>query len=147
MDIDNIGKRVLSIRKKKNLNQKQLSELASVTQSYLTVIERGKKKPSLNFVMSILKATKVSADWLLMGKGSMYPQIKGENQKIKGINDYRARIPIDLERTWEELSDKQKRELADRTKEMKEYNAMRELINKFSVGLENLPPSETVTGL
>ncbi|MEN8218271.1 MAG: helix-turn-helix transcriptional regulator [Pseudomonadota bacterium] len=138
-DFDNLGKRVLSIRKQKNLKQKIFSELIGVTHSYLSVVEHDKQRPSLAFIMSVLKATKVNADWLLTGRGSMYPPIKTEKQEIKEINEDRVAYgadnsprPDDLKNHWDKLNEDQKRILAGHAKEMVENNLMREFINKMT---------------
>jgi transcriptional regulator with XRE-family HTH domain len=132
-DIDNIGKRVLSIRKQKNLKQKNFCKLIGVTQSYLSVVEHDKQMPSLVFIMSVLKATKVNGDWLLTGRGSMYPQIKEKKEEIKGINEERAAYGVSksyklddvldtIKKHWDTLNDGQKRILVEMVKEMVKNN-------------------------
>ncbi|MEN8214770.1 MAG: helix-turn-helix transcriptional regulator [Pseudomonadota bacterium] len=136
MNTNYIGKRVLTIRKKNNLTQEKFSKLAGVVQSYLAVIEKDKKTPSFNFIMSILDATKVSADWLLTGKGSMYLPIKKGKPEIKGINKDRIDYGTDnssglgdvldaLKSHWGELRNDQKKVLMVMLKEMIENNEMR----------------------
>ncbi|MEN8220189.1 MAG: helix-turn-helix transcriptional regulator [Pseudomonadota bacterium] len=83
MNIDGFDKRMLSIRKQKNLNQTKFSEFVGLDPVQISTVERGKRNPSNNFIISVLKATQVSADWLLLGKGSMYPPIKKEKEEIK----------------------------------------------------------------
>jgi transcriptional regulator with XRE-family HTH domain len=130
---NNIGKRVLNIRQSKNLSQAKFAKFANVSQSYLAVVELEQRLPSFNFTMSILKATQVSADWLLLGKGSMYPQIKKEKQEIKEINEDRVAYGADnspgfddvlniLKSHWDKLSDVQKKSLMRQVKEMVKNN-------------------------
>jgi transcriptional regulator with XRE-family HTH domain len=136
MNIDNLDKRMLSIRKQKNLNQKPFSDLLNMTSCYISQVELGKRNPSINFIMSVLKVTQVSADWLLLGKGSMYPPIKKEKQEIKEINEDRAAYGADnspgfddvldaLQSHWGELRNDQKKVLMVMLKEMIENNKMR----------------------
>jgi transcriptional regulator with XRE-family HTH domain len=142
MNIDNLDKRMLSIRKQKNLNQNKFSKLINVTSCYISMVELGKRNPSVNFIMSVLKATQVSADWLLLGKGSMYPQIKEKKPEIKEINEDRAAYGADkspslddvfniLKNHWDKLSDEQKKALMVVVKEMIEKNEMREENHKI----------------
>ncbi|MEN8219583.1 MAG: helix-turn-helix transcriptional regulator [Pseudomonadota bacterium] len=117
-DIGSLGKRMLSIRKQKNLKQTNFSKLIGVSSSYLSLVELDKQRPSLVFIMSVLKATKVNADWLLMGKGSMYLPIKEEKEEIKEIDEYRVdygagNLPRDddFKSHLDKLNDDQKRVL------------------------------------
>jgi transcriptional regulator with XRE-family HTH domain len=132
-DIDSLGKRMLSIRKQKNLKQKNFCKLIGVTQSYLSLVELDKQKPSLTFIMSVLKATKVNGDWLLTGRGSMYPQIKEKKPEIKEINEERAAYGVDkspslndaidiLKSHWDKLNDVQKKSLIRQIEEMIKSN-------------------------
>jgi transcriptional regulator with XRE-family HTH domain len=149
MNIDNIDKRILAIRKQKSLNQKNFSKLIGVTQSYIAIVEHGKQNPSINFIMSVLKATKVSANWLLLGKGSMYLPIKKEKPEIKEINEDRAAygadkspgfddVLDDLKSHWDELSDDQKRVLVVMVKEMIEKKEMRKENRKIKETIRTL---------
>ncbi|MEN8219586.1 MAG: helix-turn-helix transcriptional regulator [Pseudomonadota bacterium] len=170
MDINNIGKRVLSIRQRKNLSQAKFAEFANLGQSYVAAVEIGRKKPSLNFIVSVLDATKVSVDWLFTGKGSMYPQIKKEKQEIKEINEYRVDYGTDnspglddelndLKSHWSKLNDAQKRALMVVLKEMvknnneilmKENRMLKDFIIKLATNQHGeMPaiPSNVVQGL
>jgi transcriptional regulator with XRE-family HTH domain len=153
MDTSNIGKRMLKIRQEAKLSQTKFAKFTRVARSYLGAVEIGSKPPSFNFIMSVLDVTKVSANWLLLGEGAMYLQTKEKHQETKGISDDRARygsnenrdtfcsdieVPVDLKKGWESLSDKQKNELIERVKEMKEYNTMRRIIDNLSSGLKTL---------
>jgi transcriptional regulator with XRE-family HTH domain len=149
MDINNIGKRVLSIRQRKNVSQAKFCELTGLSYSYLATVEKCKKPPSFNFIMSVLKATQVSADWLLLGKGSMYLPIKKEKEEIKEINEDRAAygadkspgfddVLDDLKSHWDELSDDQKRILVVMVKEMIEKKEMRKENRKIKETIRTL---------
>jgi transcriptional regulator with XRE-family HTH domain len=136
MDIDNFDKRMLAIRKQNNLSQRSFSDLVGVSPSYIALVELGKNRPSFNFIMSVLKTMQVSADWLLLGKGSMYPPIKKE--EIKEINedrvDYGAgNLPRDddFKSYLDKLNDDQKRVLMVMAKEMIEKNEMKEFVSKL----------------
>ena len=147
MNTNQIGQRVLSIRKKKNLTQEEFSKLTGVTRSYLAVIEKGAKKPSFNCVISILDATKVNADWLLTGNGPMYLPSKktGETREInEGVTSYGvAAAPVDLKQNWGKLNDRQKREITERVEEMVEVNVLKEFVTKFATQSGQILPAKS----
>jgi transcriptional regulator with XRE-family HTH domain len=133
MDLVSFGKRVLKVRQKTELNQTRFARFTDVARSYLSAIESGEKKPSFNFIMSILSATKVSADWLLTGEGAMYLPTKKEKEEIKGINEDRVAYGADnspglddelngFKSHWSKLNDEQKRALMVVVKEMVKNN-------------------------
>lgn len=55
----NIGKIIAKRRKDKNFNQEQLAEAAEISQSYISRIEQGKEKPSLELLERIAVALDV----------------------------------------------------------------------------------------
>jgi transcriptional regulator with XRE-family HTH domain len=157
MDINNIGKRMLKVRQDMGLSQRKFAEFANLSYSYLGAIEAGKRTPSFRCIVSVMDATNVSSDWLLTGKGSVYLHTKNERHGAGAVSDDRARygnneiavnnsntfhnnveVPTDLKKDWENLNNKQKNELIERVKEMKEYNTMRRIIDNLSSGLKIL---------
>ena len=48
-----LGKAIKQLRKQKNYKQKQFCEIVEITQSYLSLIESNKKKPSLEVLEKI----------------------------------------------------------------------------------------------
>lgn len=58
-----IGTQLKDARKKAGLTQKQLGELVGVQQNHLTMIETGKKNPSLALIERISLATGCTFDW------------------------------------------------------------------------------------
>jgi transcriptional regulator with XRE-family HTH domain len=149
MNITNFDNRMLEIRRQKNLTQKSFSELVGVSPSYLAIIEQGKRNPSFNFIISVLRATKVNGDWLLTGRGSMYLPIKKEKPEIKEINEDRIAygagkpsclddVPNTLKSHWDGLSDGQKRVLAGMVEEMIEKNEMKKESRKIKESIRTL---------
>jgi transcriptional regulator with XRE-family HTH domain len=49
----NIGQAIRTIRKTKLMNQEEFAESVGITQSYLSLIERGHKKPSLEVLQKM----------------------------------------------------------------------------------------------
>lgn len=54
----NIGQAIQTIRKGKNLSQKKFSKVVGIDQSYLSLIENNKKKPSTKLLEKISYKTK-----------------------------------------------------------------------------------------
>ena len=52
-------KNIKKYRKQKGYTQEQLSELANISTDYLSEIERGKKKPSIDTLDSITSALEI----------------------------------------------------------------------------------------
>lgn len=51
-----IGKTIATRRREQNISQEQLSEKADISQGYISSIERGKEKPSLELLEKIAQA-------------------------------------------------------------------------------------------
>ncbi len=49
-----------SVRKSKGITQEQLAEYADLDRTYISLLERGKRNPSLLCVLSICKALKIN---------------------------------------------------------------------------------------
>jgi transcriptional regulator with XRE-family HTH domain len=167
IDIENFDKRILTIRKQKNLTQKSFANLIGVSQNFIGLIERRQCRPSFNFIMFVLKTMQVSADWLLLGKGSMYPQIKEKKPEIKEINEDRAAYGADkspgfddelnnLKSHWSKLNDDQKRALMVVLKEMvknnneillEENRKLKDFIIEMMTNQPGEIPSNVVQGL
>jgi len=60
-----LGERILYLRKKNNLTQKELSESINVARSSIGKIENNEVSPSAEILVELSKAFKVSIDWLL----------------------------------------------------------------------------------
>ena len=53
------GKRIVLLRKQKNLTQEELALKANIERSYMGTIERGERNPTLKKIYQISKALKV----------------------------------------------------------------------------------------
>jgi transcriptional regulator with XRE-family HTH domain len=67
-----VGKRLIMVRERLDLKQKQLAAELGLSSSYLSDIEKGKVNPGFNFLMRIYRKYKVSLDWLLFNEGDMF---------------------------------------------------------------------------
>ena len=62
-----IGKRIKEVRNARKIPQILLAEKSDISNTYLSYIECGKKKPSLNVIVRIAKELDTSVDSLLEG--------------------------------------------------------------------------------
>lgn len=65
MNYEALGKRIRAHRKLCRMTQEQLSEQAGISLSFLGHIERGTRKASLETLVSLANALKISTDMLL----------------------------------------------------------------------------------
>ena len=70
LDYKNIGKRIVRRRKSLKISQIDLAEKIGISNNYLSSIEHGKEKPSLDILVKICNAISVTPDYLI--KGNMY---------------------------------------------------------------------------
>ena len=67
-----IHQRITRVRKHKGMSQKEFSTTIGISQSYLSEVESGKSKPSLELLSGIVnRFSDINADWLLTGRGEM----------------------------------------------------------------------------
>jgi transcriptional regulator with XRE-family HTH domain len=67
-----IGKRISELRRKKNLSQEDLANLASIDRSYMSSIERGKRSISLAISLKLCSALNISILELLKKEDGTY---------------------------------------------------------------------------
>lgn len=67
LDYTNLGKRISKRREQIKIKQNALAEAIGISNNYLSSIERGKEKPSLEILVRICNALHVTPDYLLMG--------------------------------------------------------------------------------
>ena len=69
------GKQIQLLRQRHNLTQKELAEIINSSQNYLSDLETGKKRPSLDYYITIANYFKVSLDQLFADELSMKKNI------------------------------------------------------------------------
>jgi len=67
LNYSEIGYRIRSLRKAKNLTQEQVASLISVSDNHVSKIETGNSSISLNVFINIANAFDVSLDYLMFG--------------------------------------------------------------------------------
>lgn len=64
-ELRRVGSRLKKAREEKHMNQVQLAELVHLTDSYIGMIERGERTPSLETFLNIINVLDVTADYIL----------------------------------------------------------------------------------
>lgn len=84
--MNELSKRLKALRKAHGLSQKQLSELIGVTQAYMSELEKGKKRPSLEVLKNLCNTLGCSADYLLDITGKKNYSVLKEEGPGGGLN-------------------------------------------------------------
>ena len=63
------GRRIAALRKNMNCSQMEFSEMLFVNRGYLSQIEIGHRKPSLELIVDIADLTGADMNYLVLGKG------------------------------------------------------------------------------
>jgi transcriptional regulator with XRE-family HTH domain len=66
-DLTTLGKRIRSIRSRKNLSLAKLADAIDISQSSLSNIENDKQKPTSDVIIALSEYFEVTTDWLLKG--------------------------------------------------------------------------------
>ncbi|NLW56994.1 MAG: helix-turn-helix transcriptional regulator [Firmicutes bacterium] len=77
------GKRIQLFREKLGLNQGEFSREIQISQTTVSRVESGEKKPSRAFLNAMMIRYAVNPDWVLTGEGAML--FSAEDYLIKGI--------------------------------------------------------------
>ena len=85
---DDFGKRLQQLRKDKDMIQEDLAPELYISIEYLKKLETGKRRPSLDLLISISEYFDVSTDYLLTGKERICRQTK------KRLNNVMAELAI-----------------------------------------------------
>lgn len=69
--LDELGRFISSQRKRAHLSVRKLSEMAGVSNPYLSQIERGLRKPSADILQQLARALSISAETLYVQAGML----------------------------------------------------------------------------
>lgn len=103
--IEQVGKRIKELRKIRGMSQDDLGDELGVTRSFVSKMENGKKKISLEHVENIAKILNVLPEDLLVDKNKLIKnnedliivREKFTNEQIESMADY-ARMLIDKDK-------------------------------------------------
>lgn len=84
-DIPTIGSRIRQVRNQRGLKQWQLAERAAISAVYLSDIERGAKRPSIDVIYSLARALGTEPGWLLDRRERL--EKDGTDDGIIGVRD------------------------------------------------------------
>lgn len=66
--VTDFAARLSALRKDRGMTQEGLAEALNISLEYLSKMERGKRKPSIDLIVAMAYYFHVSTDYLLMGK-------------------------------------------------------------------------------
>lgn len=64
--------RLVFLRKRLKLTQKEFAEKLGVSQSYISEVENGQTQPGISLLVSLNLYFNVSVDWLITGQGRIF---------------------------------------------------------------------------
>ena len=103
--VGSVGEYLAEQRRHAQLSLRQLSDLAGVSNPYLSQIERGLRKPSAEVLQQLAKALRISAETLYVRAGILDPDENEEGRQASGVVDAVLLDPA--------LNERQKRVLLD----------------------------------
>jgi len=107
-DNNSLGQRVKLIRKQNRMTQSSFSQILDISQGYLSEIETGKSKPTLDVLVSIALSYRVDLNWLIFNE-EMYNRRILKNDEEKLVDSYRQLNDIDKEEIFDFIELKLKR--------------------------------------
>jgi transcriptional regulator with XRE-family HTH domain len=85
----NLGKAIKLCRVQKNMKQSELSHLANISVSYLSLLERGKRDPNFSTIQDIASALKIPVS-ILMFLATDSSEFENINQELAEKLSYTA---------------------------------------------------------
>lgn len=87
LNFNEIADRINEIRKERKLSQETFGKLLFVSQDTISMIERGKRVPTLRLLVDICKEFSINWQWLILGEGEKYIDVLEELEITKEIKD------------------------------------------------------------
>jgi len=78
---ENLAKNILSMRYERDLSQEELAELSHSSRKYISDVELGKRKVSIDFLDNISKAFGVPCYTLLVDRPNFKPKPRVDSKK------------------------------------------------------------------
>ena len=109
MKLAELGDFIREQRRSARLSLRKLSDLAGISNPYLSQIERGLRKPSAEILQSIAKALRISAETLYVRAGILDEErdldLIAEILKDQSISERQKQVLIDIYRSFTEEPD------------------------------------------
>lgn len=98
MKYESIGKNIRKYRVDKKMRQEDLAEKTGLSTTYIGMVERGEKIPSLESFLSILNALNISADLVLYEVLNTGYEIKTSllNEKLERLSPHDKKLVYDV---------------------------------------------------
>lgn len=84
--VGSVGEYLAEQRKQARLTLRQLSDIAGVSNPYLSQIERGLRKPSAEVLQQLAKALRISAETLYVRAGILDPDDERDSTDRTSVN-------------------------------------------------------------
>jgi transcriptional regulator with XRE-family HTH domain len=106
MKLGELGSFIREQRRAAHLSLRKLSDLAGISNPYLSQIERGLRKPSAEILQAIAKALRISAETLYVRAGILDEErdldLVAEILKDPGISERQKQVLIDIYKSFKE---------------------------------------------
>lgn len=106
MKLGELGSFIREQRRAAQLSLRKLSDLAGISNPYLSQIERGLRKPSAEILQAIAKALRISAETLYVRAGILDEErdldLVAEILKDPGISERQKQVLIDIYKSFKE---------------------------------------------
>jgi transcriptional regulator with XRE-family HTH domain len=105
--LHDLGEFIRDQRRTARLSLRKLSELAGISNPYLSQIERGLRKPSAEILQSIARALRISAETLYVRAGILEARdgeldLVGEILRDTTISERHKQTLVDIYRTFQQ---------------------------------------------
>lgn len=109
MKLSEVGSFIREQRRGARLSLRKLSDLAGISNPYLSQIERGLRKPSAEILQAIAKALRISAETLYVRAGILDEDrdhdLVAEILSDSTISERQKQVLVDIYRSFKESSD------------------------------------------
>jgi transcriptional regulator with XRE-family HTH domain len=109
MKLGELGEFIREQRRSSRLSLRKLSDLAGISNPYLSQIERGLRKPSAEILQAIAKALRISAETLYVRAGILDEDrehdLVAEILKDGSISERQKQVLIDIYRSFTDETD------------------------------------------
>jgi len=124
-----LGERVRQLRLQHKLSQQDFAQSLDISQSFLSDIERDRKVPGGDTLLSLKRSFGISVDWLLAGELEIYT----EGQRAES-SEGQPPTPASVERHRTRLLEKKVKELEDEILRLNgQITAYKEIIETLKV--------------
>ncbi|MDE6384624.1 MAG: helix-turn-helix transcriptional regulator [Eubacterium sp.] len=98
MDYSSIGIHIREYRNMKGLSQEEMAERAELSNNFISMLERGEKKPSIESLIKITNILEIPSDFLLADVLNTGYKVKSSmlSEKIEGLSQSSKKIVFEV---------------------------------------------------